>query len=120
MLLGVLNGDLILRNTGLDSHSVVRDGRKGSDEGSQDMEETFLLYYVSVAQAPGFWEGTYNWDTEGHHVEGEGGNQHDDKDSPDKMSFGLQWNDEDRLTIVHWCQWCQLFGTRRRLAARSA
>ncbi len=43
VLLGVLDGDLVLADTITDSHGIVGDGGEGSDEGSQDVEQSFLL-----------------------------------------------------------------------------
>ena len=43
VLLGVLDGDHILRDTSLDSHAIVRNGGEGSNKGSQNVEQAFLL-----------------------------------------------------------------------------
>ena len=48
MLLGVLDDDLVLANTIVNSHGVIGDGSEGRNEGSQDMEQAFLLENVSV------------------------------------------------------------------------
>ena len=44
MLLGVLDGDLVLANTIADSHGIVGEGGEGGNEGRQDMEQSFLLW----------------------------------------------------------------------------
>lgn len=44
VLLGVLDGDLVLANTITDSHGIVGEGCEGGDEGSQDVEQSFLLW----------------------------------------------------------------------------
>ena len=43
MLLGLLDGDLILANAIMNGHCEVGDGSEGGDEGSQDVEQAFLL-----------------------------------------------------------------------------
>lgn len=48
MLLAVLESDLILANTIVNGHGEVRDGSEGGDEGSQDVEQAFLLEKVSI------------------------------------------------------------------------
>lgn len=48
VLLGVLDGDLILANTIVNGHGEVGDGSEGGDKGSQDVEQAFLLRRVSV------------------------------------------------------------------------
>ena len=47
VLLGVLDGDDILRDTSLDGHSVVRNRGEGSNESGQNVEQAFLLRHVS-------------------------------------------------------------------------
>lgn len=54
MLLLVLDGDLVLAHTITDSHGIVGEGGEGGDEGSQDVEETFLLGEV-VSWRLGWW-----------------------------------------------------------------
>lgn len=48
MLLGVLDDDLVLANTSVYSHGVIGEGSEGRNEGSQDMEQAFLLEMVSA------------------------------------------------------------------------
>ena len=43
MLLGVLDGDLVLANAIVNGHGEVGEGSEGGDEGSQDVEHAFLL-----------------------------------------------------------------------------
>ena len=43
MLLGMLDGDLVLANAIVNGHGKVGDGSEGGDEGSQDVEQAFLL-----------------------------------------------------------------------------
>lgn len=43
MLLSVLDDDLILANAIMNGHGEVGDGSEGGDEGSQDVEQAFLL-----------------------------------------------------------------------------
>ena len=43
MLLGVLDLDLVVADAVSDRHGEVRNGGKGGDEGSQDVEHAFLL-----------------------------------------------------------------------------
>ena len=48
MLLGVLDRNLVVANTIVNSHGEIRDGGEGGDEGSQDVEQAFLLGRVSL------------------------------------------------------------------------
>ena len=82
--------DLIVAKASLDSHSEVGDGSEGSNEGSQDVEQAFLLEHdISI---PEFYSSveeqelliTYHWDTECHCVESERGDEHNDEDNPDR------------------------------------
>ena len=43
MLLGLLDGDLILANAIMNGHCEIGNGSEGGDEGSQDVEQAFLL-----------------------------------------------------------------------------
>jgi len=43
MFLGLLDGDLIVADAIIDCHGEVRDGSKGGDESSQNVEQAFLL-----------------------------------------------------------------------------
>ena len=93
MLLGMLDGDLVLANAIVDGHGKVGDGSEGGDEGSQDVEQAFLLrksqgrrVLPRVRQSR--W-GTYDWNTEGHYVEGNGGDEHNDEDNPDVHQLWL-------------------------------
>lgn len=43
VFLRFLDGNLIQGNAIVDSHGEISNGRKGRDEGSQDMEQSFLL-----------------------------------------------------------------------------
>ena len=36
----------------------------------------------------------YDWDTEGHYIEGNGGDEHDDEDNPDIHKYGCLASDE--------------------------
>lgn len=67
------------------SHGKVRDECKGGNEGSEDMEEAFLLGAVSkrlLAQCrQGF---TYHRYTESHAIEGERGEAHKDDNNPEE------------------------------------
>ena len=47
VLLCMLDQDLVLTNTITDCHGKVGKGGKGGDEGSQDVEQPFLLWTVS-------------------------------------------------------------------------
>ncbi len=51
MLLGVLDGDLVLANTIVNGHSEVGNGGEGGDEGSQDVKQAFLLGKVSIGES---------------------------------------------------------------------
>ena len=51
VLLGVLDSDLVLANTIVNGHSEVGDGGEGGDEGSQDVEQAFLLGQVSIGES---------------------------------------------------------------------
>ena len=51
MLLGLLDGDLVLANAIMNGHGVVGDGGESGDEGSQDVEQAFLLGKVSVDES---------------------------------------------------------------------
>ena len=51
MLLGVLDGDLILANTIMNGHGKVGNGSEGGDEGSQDVEHAFLLGEGNVSRS---------------------------------------------------------------------
>ncbi len=55
MLLGVLDGNLILTNAIVNGHGEVGDGSEGGDEGSQDVEQAFLLGKVSVNESCRGW-----------------------------------------------------------------
>lgn len=75
-------------NTITVGHGIVRDCGEGGDEGSQDVEEAFLLdgdrlaLYSPNASRVGI---TYDRDAESHGVEGEGGDDHDHEDDPKKL-----------------------------------
>ena len=43
MLLGVLDGDLVLANAIMNGHGKVGKGSESGNEGSQDVEQAFLL-----------------------------------------------------------------------------
>lgn len=48
---------------------------------------------------------TYDRDTEGHDVEGQGGNEHDHEDDPSKNQSSWDgWKDGRMVTIVCGCQ----------------
>jgi len=66
VLLGMLDGYIVVANAVTDSHGEVGESSKGGDEGSQDMEQAFL-----------------DWDTESHGVERNGGDDHDDEHDPE-------------------------------------
>lgn len=70
------------------SHGEVGDGSEGGDEGSQDVEQAFLLWQISTDAAPNLKDqNPYDWDTEGHHVKGEGREDHDHEDGPVEVSL---------------------------------
>ncbi len=53
VLLGMLDLGLVDGDTITDSHGEVRDHGEGGDEGSQDVEQAFLLDRVSSGIVPG-------------------------------------------------------------------
>lgn len=110
MLLAVLDGDDVGAGTSLDSHAIVRDGGKGGNEGSQDVEQAFLLFDVSAIIDFQELGGTYHWHTEGHHVESDGGEKHEDEDDPVLLSSRPYRTIMSELTIVSGCLHDQLSG----------
>ena len=89
MLLAVLDSDLVAADTVTDGHGEVGDGSEGSDERSQDVEHAFLLRLgrkherqLGAGERPLEWWKTYDWDTESHGVERNGGDDHNDEDNP--------------------------------------
>ena len=101
MFLGVLNSDFILANTIMYSHGEIGDGGKGSDKGSQDVEQAFLLDEVSVHEgyrlSVEVWNGiAYDWDTEGHCIEGDGRDEHNDEHNPNIHKHGCLSLDEEK------------------------
>lgn len=86
----VYGSDLVVPNAILDSHSEVGDGSECGDEGSQNMEQAFLLDLLSVEWFFYYKKGllvTYDRDTESHCVEGQRGDEHDDKDNPGSHEY---------------------------------
>ena len=92
MLLGVLDGDLVLANTIVNGHGKVGKGSEGGDEGSQDVEHAFLLRRRQCQRVMPTvnWNDwyPYNWDTECHRIEGNGRDKHDNEDNPDICQYG--------------------------------
>lgn len=81
-MVGLGNDNLLEGDTVTSGHGKVRQEGKGSDEGRQDMEHAFLLHLVSgTIPVTSVYE-AYNWDTEGHGIESQGGESHDDNDNP--------------------------------------
>lgn len=87
MLLGVLDHDLVLANTVTDCHGIVGESGEGGDERGQDVEQAFLLPGSATCTQFGLLLFTYDWDTEGHDVEGEGRQKHDHEDHPVKHQY---------------------------------
>lgn len=106
VLLGVLDGDLILADTITDSHSIVGDGGEGGDEGSQDVEQSFLLGIglAAVDRLVGYLF-TYDRDTEGHDVEGQGRNEHDHEDDPSESQSSSVGRQDGRMVTNHSVRW---------------
>ena len=83
MLVGLLDGGVLEGDPVTHGHSEVRDGGEGGDEGSQDVEQAFLLRCMSIENfTPHFEPFTYHGDTERHGVECHRGDDHDHTDNP--------------------------------------
>lgn len=89
VLLGLLDGDFVVRHAIIDSHGIIRDGGKGRDEGSQDVEQPFLLKLGQHCNTNVLTtRGTYDRLTEGQDVKADGRQDHEDKDDPESYQHG--------------------------------